>query len=124
MKSGTFTNNTSFSATAASIQIPAGSQNVTVDYGENEQIIIPNNITVVQVDACYIGVTPNKKYTLIGWTPFVHHTGDEYPPFLQSMSGVYWSGEAPEDTPDTLPATFTIRWSADINTHKPYVTDY
>lgn len=122
MKSGTFTNNTSFSATAASIQIPAGSQNVTVDYGENEQIIIPNNITVVQVDACYIGVTPNKKYTLIGWTPFVRHK--EYPPFLQSMSGVYWSGEAPGDISDTLPATFTIRWSADINTHKPYVTDY
>lgn len=66
MKSGTFTNNTSFSATAASIQIPAGSQNVTVDYGTNEQIIIPNNVTVVQVDAHYIGVTPNKKYTLIG----------------------------------------------------------
>lgn len=124
MKSGTFTNNTSFSATAASIQIPAGGQNVTVDYGRNEQIIIPNNVTVVQVDAHYIGVTPNKKYTLIGWTPFIHHMGDSYPPFLQSMSGVYWSGEAPEDTPDTLPATFTIRWSTDINTHKPGVTDY
>lgn len=124
MKQGTFTNNTSFSATAASIQIPAGGQNVTVDYGKNEQIIIPNNVTVVQVDANYIGVTPNKKYTLIGWTPFVHHSGDHYPPFLRSTNGVYWSGASPEDTPDTLPATFTIRWSTDINTHKPHVTDY
>lgn len=124
MKSGTFTNNTSFSATAASIQIPAGSKNVTVDYGNIEKILIPNNVTVVSVDGNYIGVTPNKKYTLVGWKPFVHHTGDEYPPFLQSASGVYWAGEAPEDTPDTLPATFTIRWSSDINAHKPYVTDY
>lgn len=41
MKSGTFTNNTSFSATAASIQIPTGGNNVTVDYGDNEQILIP-----------------------------------------------------------------------------------
>lgn len=124
MKSGTFTNNTSFSATAASIQIPAGSQNVIVDYGINEQIIIPNNVTVVSVDGNYVGVTPNKKYTLIGWTPFANHTGDEYHPFLQSMSGVYWSGEAPADIQGTLPAIFTIRWSADINTHKPDVTDY
>lgn len=77
MKSGTFTNNTSFSATAASIQIPAGGKNVTVDYGNNEQILIPNNVTVVSVDGNYVGVTPNKKYTLVGWTPFVHHTGDE-----------------------------------------------
>lgn len=37
MKSGTFTNDTSFSATAASIQIPAGGQNVTVNYGQNER---------------------------------------------------------------------------------------
>lgn len=124
MKSGTFTNNTSFSATAASRLVPAGGQNVTVDYGKNEEILIPNNVTVVSVEGNYVGVTPNKKYTLIGWTPFLHHMGDDYPPFLQSTSGVYWSGEAPEDTPDTLPATFTIRWSADINTYKPDVTDY
>lgn len=124
MKSGTFTNNTSFSATAASIQIPTGSQNVTVDYGEDEQILIPDNVTVVSVDGNYVGVTPNKKYTLVGWTPFMHHTGDEYPSFLQSLSGVYWAGEAPEDTPDTLPATFTIRWSSEINTHTPNITDY
>lgn len=124
MESGTFTNNTSFSATAASIQIPEGSQTATVDYGENEQIIIPNNVTVVQVGNRYIGVTPNKKYTLIGWTPFMHHTGEEYTPFLQSVSGVYWSGEEPEDTQDTLPAIFDIRWSADINTHRPNVIDY
>lgn len=124
MKSGTFTNNTSFSATAASIPIPAGGQNVTVDYGSGKQILIPNNVTVVSVDGNYVGVTPNKKYTLVGWAPFFHHSGEEYPSFLQSLSGVYWAGEAPEDAPDTLPATFTIRWSSEINTHKPNVTDY
>lgn len=124
MKSGTFTNNTSFSATAASVAIPAGSQTVTVDYGSNANILIPNNVTVVSVDGGYVGVTPNKKYTVVGWTPFIHHTGDEYPSFLRSLSGVYWAGEAPEDTPDTLPATFTISWSSEINTHKPDVTDY
>lgn len=124
MKSGTFTNNTSFSATAASIQIPEGSQNVTVNYGRNGQILIPNNVTVVSVAGNYVGVTPNKKYTLVGWAPFIHHTGDVYPSFLQSLSGVYWAGEAPKDAPDTFPATFNIRWSSEINTHKPYVTDY
>lgn len=124
MKSGTFANNTSFSATAASIAIPAGSQNVTVDYGEYKSILIPNNVTVVSVDGRYVGVTPNKKYTLVGWTPFEHHTGEEYPSFLRSLNNVYWAGEVPEDTPDTLPATFTISWSSEINTHKPYVTDY
>lgn len=124
MKSGTFTNNTSFSATAASVAIPAGSQTVTVDYGERASILIPNNVTVVSVGGRYVGVTPNKKYTVVGWTPFIHHSGDYYPSFLQSLSGVYWAGEAPEDTPDTLPATFTISWSSEINTHKPDVTDY
>ena len=124
MKSGTFANNTSFSATAASIAIPAGGQNVTVDYGEHKSILIPNNVTVVSVDGRYVGVTPNKKYTLVGWTPFVHHTGDTYPPFLRSLNGVYWAGETPNDAPDTLDATFTIRWSSEINTHKPAVTDY
>lgn len=124
MKSGTFTNNTSFSATAASVAIPAGSQTVTVDYGERASILIPNNVTVVSVGGRYVGVTPNKKYTVVGWTPFIYHTGDEYPSFLRSLSGVYWAGEAPEDTPDTLPATFTISWSSEINTHKPDVTDY
>lgn len=124
MKSGTFTNNTSFSATAASVAIPAGSQTVTVDYGSNANILIPNNVTVVSVDGGYVGVTPNKKYTVVGWTPFIQHTGDEYPSFLRSLSGVYWAGEAPEDTPDTLPATFTISWSSEINTHTPDITDY
>ena len=124
MKSGTFTSNTSFTASAASVNVPAGGQNVTVDYGRIAFITIPNNVRVVRVGGYYIGVTPNKEYELTGWTPFIHHTEDKYPSFLRSLSGVYWAGEAPEDTPDTLPATFTISWSSEINAHKPYVTDY
>ena len=121
---GVINSDMTFSASGASVVIPAGSQTVTVDYGSNERILIPNNITVVSVGGRYVGVTPNKKYTLVGWTPFEHHTGEEYSSFLRSTSGVYWVGKAPEDLPDTLPATFTISWSPEINTHKPDVTDY
>lgn len=124
MKSGTFTNNTSFSATAASVAVPSGSTTITVDGYNSASFTVPDGVRVVSADDCYVGVTPNKTYSLGGYVPFIKHTGDEGEPFLQSSSGVYWHGSAPEDYPDKMTASFTIRWSAEINNSTPDVTDY
>jgi hypothetical protein len=124
MKSGTFTNNTSFSVTAASVAVPSGSTTITVKGYNSASFTVPNGVRVVSVDGSYVGVTPNKTYRLNGWTPYEHHADEFGEPFLQSSSGVYWYGSAPEDYPDTMPVSFTIRWGADINAHTPNVTDY
>lgn len=124
MKSGTFTNNTSFSATAASVAVPSGSTTITVDGYNSASFTVPDGVRVVSVDGRYVGVTPNKTYSLGGWIPFIYHTGEEGEPFLQSSSGVYWYGRAPEDYPDQMPASFIIRWSANVSAHTPDVTDY
>lgn len=124
MKSGTFTNNTSFSATAASVAVPSGSTTITVYNYNSASFTVPNGVRVVSIDGRYVGVTPNKTYSLGGWIPFIHHTGEEGEPFLQSSSGVYWYGSAPEDYPARLPASFTIRWGRTVNAYEPDVTDY
>lgn len=124
MKSGTFTNNTSFSATAASVAVPSGSTTITVKGYNSASFTVPNGVRVVSVDGCYVGVTPNKTYSLGGWIPFIRHSSEEGEPFLQSSSGVYWYGSAPENYPARLPASFTIRWGGTVNAYEPYVTDY
>lgn len=124
MKSGTFTSNTSFTATAASVAVPSGSTTITVDGYNSTSFTVPDGVRVVSVRGRYVGVTPNKTYILGGWIPFIHHSGEEGEPFLQSSGNVYWYGSAPEDYPDELPASFTIRWSANISAHTPDVTDY
>lgn len=66
MKSGTFTNNTSFSATAASVAVPSGSTTITVNGYNSASFTVPNGVRVVSVDGRYVGVTPNKTYSLGG----------------------------------------------------------
>nr|DAG63355.1 MAG TPA: hypothetical protein [Caudoviricetes sp.] len=124
MKSGTFTNNTSFSATAASVAVPSGSTTITVDGYSSASFTVPDGVRVVSAGGRYVGVTPNKTYSLGGWVPYIHHTDEEDEPFLQSSSYVYWYGSAPKDYPDQMPASFTIRWSTEINNSTPDVTDY
>lgn len=124
MKSGTFTNNTSFSATAASVAVPSGSTTITVKGYNSDSFTVPNRVRVVSVDGRYVGVTPNKTYSLGGWVSSRHNTGEKGEPFLQSSSGVYWYGSGPEDYPGKLPASFTIRWGGTVNAYKPDVTDY
>lgn len=58
MKSGTFTNNTSFSATAASVVVPSGSTAITVNNYNSASFTVPNGVRVVSVDGRYVGVTP------------------------------------------------------------------
>lgn len=123
MKSGTFTNNTSFSATAASVAVPSGSTTITVNGYNSASFTVPNGVRVVSVDGRYVGVTPNKTYSLGGWIPFAHHSDEQGEPFLQSSSGVYWYGSAPKNFPDTF-ASFTIRWGGTVNAYEPDVTDY
>ena len=124
MKSGTFTSNTSFTATAASVAVPSGSTTIIVNGYNSASFTVPEGVRVVSVDGCYVGVTANKTYSLGGWIPKIHHSGEEGEPFLQSSSGVYWYGSAPEDYPNKSPASFTIRWSTGINAGTPDVTDY
>lgn len=125
MKSGTFTSNTSFTASAASIVIPSGSKTVTVDGYSSASFTVPDKVKVVYVvGGRDVGVTPNKTYNLGGWLPFIYHTSESGEPFLQSASGVYWYGGAPEDYPDQEKTSFTIRWSSEINSRTPDVTDY
>lgn len=124
MKSGTFTSNTSFTASAARVAVPSGSTTITVDGYKSASFTVPDRVRVVSVDGRYVGVTPNKTYWLGGWIPFMRHTADEGEPFLQSSSGVYWYGSAPGDYPDKMPASFIIRWSENISAHTPDVTDY
>lgn len=124
MKSGTFTSNTSFTATAASVAVPSGSTTIIVRGYNSASFTVPDGVRVVSVDGRYVGVTPNKTYSLGGWIPYIHHSDESGEPFLQSYSGVYWYGSEPEDYPDKLRASFTIRWSTDINAGTPNVTDY
>lgn len=114
-----------FSASSATSSVPTGSKVVTVDYGSIAEIAIPDGVRVVKVSDNYIGVTPNKKYDLIGWIPFIHHEGEKGEPFLRNIhSGVYWDGTSPEDYPDTIGVSYTVYWSSAINAHKPNITDY
>lgn len=124
MKSGTFTNNTSFSATAASVAVPSGSTAIVVRGYNSASFTVPNGVRVVSVDGCYVGVTPNKTYSLGGWTPTIHHSEEHGEPFLQSSSGVYWYGSEPEDYPNKEAVSFSIKWSTSINACTPDVTDY
>jgi hypothetical protein len=129
MKSGTFTSDTQFTATNATVNIPSGNTTVTVSGYNSASFTVPNGVKVVLVDAyggdgIYVGVTPNKTYSLGGWEPLEHHTGDTGEAFLQSGSGVYWWGYPPDDFPDQARFGFVISWSPEINTHTPDVTDY
>lgn len=124
MKSGTFTDNTRFSATDASVVAPSGSTTITVHGYNSASFTVPNGVRVVSVDGRHVGVTPNKTYSLGGWIPYIHHSDESGEPFLQSSSGVYWYGSEPEDYPDKGYAAFGITWSAEINNSTPSVTDY
>lgn len=66
MKSGTFTNNTSFSVSAASIAIP--SKHTYIGIEEIKAIDIPKGVNVIALVGGnitkYMGVTPNTTHAL------------------------------------------------------------
>ena len=137
MKSGTFTNNTSFTASAAQVNVPTNS----VDFLFRGEFIIPAAIRVVKarlygvsdynehVDITkFVAVTPGKKYKLQGEYPCEYseeQTEKFYgvPTLWNITSNVEWIGEG-VNSEDSESLNFTISWSPEINNHTPDVTDY
>lgn len=123
MKSGTFTNNTSFSVTAASVNVPTGE--ITV--GDAADFTVPNGVRVLEVSenyssySRYVGVTPNTTHHLIlgleeddsgvRMTYRLECSTHHYKQYIAWGSSEY-SERA------------VIRWSPEINNHTPDVTDY
>lgn len=137
MKSGTFTNNTSFTASAAQVNVPTNS----ADFLFRGEFIIPAAIRVVKarlygvsdysehVDITkFVAVTPGKKYKLQGEYPYEYseeQTEKFYgvPTLWNITSKVKWIGEG-INSQDSDDLKFTISWSPEINNHTPDVTDY
>lgn len=122
MKSGTFTSNTSFTASAASIVIP--SEYLDIDSDTVRQIIIPEGVKVIKLTGgqrtAYVGVTPGTAHVL-------HHDTEDngsdrilHDVWCGTHSGtgvlLRWL------TNDNEPVT--IAWSPEINNHTPDVTHY
>lgn len=123
MKSGTFTNNTSFSVTAASVNVPTGE--ITV--GDSVDFTVPNGVRVLEVSenyssySRYVGVTPNTTHHLVlgleeddpgvRMTYRLECSTHHYKQYIAWTSSEY-SERA------------VIRWSPEINNHTPDITDY
>ena len=137
MKSGTFTNNTSFTASAAQVNVPTNS----ADFLFRGELTIPAEVRVVKarlygvddygnkVDITkFVAVTPGKKYKLQGEYPWEYseeQTEKFYgtPTLWNIMSNVNWIGDG-MNVPDSDGLKFTISWSPEISNHTPDVTDY
>lgn len=126
MKSGTFTNNTSFTATAAQVDVPTGEHRITTQWVSHDQFTVPNGITVVMVSSTitsdvkrYIGVTPGKTYELT-----ITAKPPDFPPapgiLLVKLSHdhIIWYYASAGST------NFIISWSPEINNMTPTITDY
>lgn len=123
MKSGTFTNNTSFSVTAASVNVPTGE--ITVD--DAADFTVPNGVRVLEVSgnyssySRYVGVTPNTTHHLmlgleeddpgVRMTYRLKCSTHNYKKYITWVSSEYSE-------------CAVIRWSPEINNHTPDVTDY
>lgn len=123
MKSGTFTNNTSFTATAAQVNVPTGSVQVS-SYTVN--FTVPTGITVIEVShpvlgVVYVGVTPNTKHSLKIDCDMLDT--DLFRTYITCDShDVLYLEDV--DVDDDTSLVFYVDWSPEINTHKPDVTDY
>lgn len=133
MKSGTFTNNTSFTATAAQVNAPTG----TVLFKDGK-FTVPNGITVLKIhyegkdfeedDTQYIGVTPGSTHTLyIDTTRGTENNGGEYNVNVQCSDhretwfDTFWYDSPYGPKPDAM---VYISWSPEINKHSVDFTDY
>ena len=105
--------------------IPSGSISETTTSGNKQfNFTVPPQINVLcakishdgKTDTVYVGVTPNKKYTLyIQSLLFVIAAGH----YISEENVVLWYSSAGK-----APATLTISWSSEVNTHTPDVNDY
>ncbi len=143
MKSGTFTNNTSFTATAAQVDVPTGNTSV----GDNYRFTVPSGVKVIKVHFdeeehddksgktyTYVGVTPGKTYRLNCYTYIVFVEGN---PDIRDFSGLHlgsgantrrtiWFQHLPDDEVQDYSAIggFKLSWSPEINKMTPTYTDY
>lgn len=126
MKSGTFTSNTSFTASAASIVIP--SEYLNIDTDTVRQIIIPEGVKVIKLTGgqrtAYVGVTPGTAHVLRHDTEYVSNSDRIlHNVWCGTHSGTgallrWLTNDADGDEP------VTIAWSPEINNHTPNVTHY
>lgn len=126
MKSGTFTNNTSFSVSAAQVNVPTG----TVQIDGNGVFTVPTGVTVIKVrhsdlGVAYVGVTPNTKHSLhLDWDMSRPQHYDTYIR-CDSHDVTYLTDFLMMEFDDQEPSlSFYVDWSPEINTHTPDVTDY
>lgn len=140
MKSGTFTNNTSFSVTAASVNVPTGS--IHIRYST---FTPPKNVRVVKVYPsktsnitdettgkyyAYVGVTPEKSYSLTSGDLVDLPEGDpeRAEPVGKALSSsyTYWFQETTvyDDFDGGGYYDFIIEWSPEINKMEPTYEDY
>lgn len=132
MISGTFTGNTSFTATAASVNVPTGVITCTERYNT---ITVPNGVRVLKFEVkgynrfCTIGVTPGKTYSKIQAMEFMYDDGSVLL-VLAWRDGdnrsIRWAelGEEGQDCVTSAFIDFTLSYSPQINTLKPDYTDY
>lgn len=126
MKSGTFTNNTSFSVSVAQVNVPTG----TVQIDGNGVFTVPTGATVIEVShpdlgVAYVGVTPNTKHSLrLDWDMV---RPQHYNTYIRCNSHdvTYLEDFLTTEYDDQEPSLiFDVDWSPEINTHTPDVTDY
>lgn len=144
MKSGTFTNNTSFTATAAQVNAPTGNTSV----GHGDRFTVPLGVKVIKVywneneyddvsgsAYTYVGVTPGRTYEFQCYTFKVR---SEDAPGI-GTAGIYlgsmitprlptWFMSSPVDdivgTEYYRGRGFELSWSPEINKMAPTYTDY
>lgn len=123
MKSGTFTNNTLFTASAAQVNVPTGSISV-YDY---VKFTVPTGVKVINVSDwdgvydVYVGVTPNTTHELsidleeidpgVRMIYSLNCRTHDYKEYISWDSSEY--GEKAH-----------ISWSPEINKQTPSITDY
>ena len=126
MKSGTFTNNTSFTATAAQVNVPTGTVSIEI----TGEFTVPTGVTVIKVSHidlgyAYVGVTPGTKHSLrLVWRAL---DSNDYSMYIRcdSHNKPYLDNVIMLEDPDQdIYPAFDVDWSPEINTHEPDVTDY
>ena len=144
MKSGTFTNNTSFTASAAQVNISTGS----TEASDGDMFTVPDGVHIIRVywsEAAYddksgsvytyVEVTPGKTYELSCYTFVLWPNGDSdnairdgvYLGSTRPSAEVTWFQCFPDsnDIQDIESiGGFTLSWSSEINEMMPTYTDY
>lgn len=126
MKSGTFTSNTSFTASAASIVIP--SEHTYIGIEEVKAIDIPKGVNVIALvggnTTKYMGVTPSTTHAL-------YHSAEEINGGIRILHNLYCrthNGTGSLLRWITVTSNnddfVTISWSTEINKKEPTVDHY